>query len=282
MEDNTQPIDRQPDTPEIQDKSHARTAYLGYAALANLSNESIEQGLGLVEIANDEQTQRIREAFASIASVLMEVKGLVEMPLAIELTSDRVIEAEIVGYQADALRRMLPKIARNYLTVIAGEIGDMDLNLSHVPVIVETLLDMRGPVENPNRRTPDMQEMLTLRFAGLTTEEIALKIGSTASRVKGYFFRFSEAINERSSVDERNTLLRRRFASPELPDHAVAEEPAPVEETPKVIDTIVEVVVEEPAILPDEAPSPFPSDLLPGETMAERRVRIRESGDGNK
>lgn len=275
MEDTTNPIDHQPVTPEIQDKSDARAAYLGYAALANLSNESIEQGLGLVEIANGDQTERIRAAFASVASVLMEVRGLVEIPLAIELPSERVVQTEIVGYQADALGRMLPKIARNYLGVIAGDVSDMQLNLSHVPVIVETLLDMRGPAENPARPPVDMQEMLTLRFAGLTAEEIALKINSTASRVKGYFFRFTEAINQRSSVEDRNIQLRRSLGwhEPDVEVQSLIEE---------VVDTVVEPIVEEVVVEAAVTPNAFPSDLLPGETMAERRVRLRELAGNDK
>jgi len=275
MEDTTNPIDHQPVTPEVQDKSDARAAYLGYAALANLSNESIEQGLGLVEIANGDQTERIRAAFASVASVLMEVRGLVEIPLAIELPSERVVQTEIVGYQADALGRMLPKIARNYLGVIAGDVSDMQLNLSHVPVIVETLLDMRGPAENPARPPVDMQEMLTLRFAGLTAEEIALKINSTASRVKGYFFRFTEAINQRSSVEDRNIQLRRSLGwhEPDVEVQSLIEE---------VVDTVVEPIVEEVVVEAAVTPNAFPSDLLPGETMAERRVRLRELAGNDK
>jgi len=275
MEDTTNPIDHQPVTPEIQDKSDARAAYLGYAALANLSNESIEQGLGLVEIANGDQTERIRAAFTSVASVLMEVRGLVEIPLAIELPSERVVQTEIVGYQADALGRMLPKIARNYLGVIAGDVSDMQLNLSHVPVIVETLLDMRGPAENPARPPVDMQEMLTLRFAGLTAEEIALKINSTASRVKGYFFRFTEAINQRSSVEDRNIQLRRSLGwhEPDVEVQSLIEE---------VVDTVVEPIVEEVVVEAAVTPNAFPSDLLPGETMAERRVRLRELAGNDK
>jgi len=275
MEDTTNPIDHQPVTPEVQDKSDARAAYLGYAALANLSNESIEQGLGLVEIANGDQTERIRAAFGSVASVLMEVRGLVEIPLAIELPSERVVQTEIVGYQADALGRMLPKIARNYLGVIAGDVSDMQLNLSHVPVIVETLLDMRGPAENPARPPVDMQEMLTLRFAGLTAEEIALKINSTASRVKGYFFRFTEAINQRSSVEDRNIQLRRSLGwhEPDVEVQSLIEE---------VVDTVVEPIVEEVVVEAAVTPNAFPSDLLPGETMAERRVRLRELAGNDK
>ena len=275
MEDTTNPINHQPVTPEVQDKSDARAAYLGYAALANLSNESIEQGLGLVEIANGDQTERIRAAFASVASVLMEVRGLVEIPLAIELPSERVVQTEIVGYQADALGRMLPKIARNYLGVIAGDVSDMQLNLSHVPVIVETLLDMRGPAENPARPPVDMQEMLTLRFAGLTAEEIALKINSTASRVKGYFFRFTEAINQRSSVEDRNIQLRRSLGwhEPDVEVQSLIEE---------VVDTVVEPIVEEVVVEAAVTPNAFPSDLLPGETMAERRVRLRELAGNDK
>lgn len=275
MEDTTNPIDHQPVTPEIQDKSDARAAYLGYAALANLSNESIEQGLGLVEIANGDQTERIRAAFTSVASVLMEVRGLVEIPLAIELPSERVVQTEIVGYQADALGRMLPKIARNYLGVIAGDVSDMQLNLSHVPVIVETLLDMRGPAENPARPPVDMQEMLTLRFAGLTAEEIALKINSTASRVKGYFFRFTEAINQRSSVEDRNIQLRRSLGwhEPDVEVQSLIEE---------IVDTVVEPIVEEVVVEAAVTPNAFPSDLLPGETMAERRVRLRELAGNDK
>ena len=275
MEDTTNPIDHQQVTPEVQDKSDARAAYLGYAALANLSNESIEQGLGLVEIANGDQTERIRAAFASVASVLMEVRGLVEIPLAIELPSERVVQTEIVGYQADALGRMLPKIARNYLGVIAGDVSDMQLNLSHVPVIVETLLDMRGPAENPARPPVDMQEMLTLRFAGLTAEEIALKINSTASRVKGYFFRFTEAINQRSSVEDRNIQLRRSLGwhEPDVEVQSLIEE---------VVDTVVEPIVEEVVVEAAVTPNAFPSDLLPGETMAERRVRLRELAGNDK
>jgi len=275
MEDTTNPIDHQPVTPEVQDKSDARAAYLGYAALANLSNESIEQGLGLVEIANGDQTERIRAAFTSVASVLMEVRGLVEIPLAIELPSERVVQTEIVGYQADALGRMLPKIARNYLGVIAGDVSDMQLNLSHVPVIVETLLDMRGPAENPARPPVDMQEMLTLRFAGLTAEEIALKINSTASRVKGYFFRFTEAINQRSSVEDRNIQLRRSLGwhEPDVEVQSLIEE---------VVDTVVEPIVEEVVVEAAVTPNAFPSDLLPGETMAERRVRLRELAGNDK
>jgi len=275
MEDTTNPIDHQQVTPEVQDKSDARAAYLGYAALANLSNESIEQGLGLVEIANGDQTERIRAAFTSVASVLMEVRGLVEIPLAIELPSERVVQTEIVGYQADALGRMLPKIARNYLGVIAGDVSDMQLNLSHVPVIVETLLDMRGPAENPARPPVDMQEMLTLRFAGLTAEEIALKINSTASRVKGYFFRFTEAINQRSSVEDRNIQLRRSLGwhEPDVEVQSLIEE---------VVDTVVEPIVEEVVVEAAVTPNAFPSDLLPGETMAERRVRLRELAGNDK
>jgi len=296
VEDNTQPIDHQPNTPESQDKENARTAYLGYAALANLSNESIEQGLGLVEIANETQTERIQAAFASVAKVLMEVKGLVEMPLAIELSPQYTIKTDIIGYRADSLQQTLPWAGRRYLANIVGDIDDIDLHLEHVPALVELLVEMRGTPERVDRHALDIRQLLTLRFAGLTAAEIAIQIDSSASRVKGNFYRFSEAIERQSTAEDRNSMLRSRLEEKNLliEKHVLSKEELDAKLPPRAAKntstgragraskkTTLTSAVQEENLAIDFVPHKLPADLLPGETMGERRVRLREAAKEN-
>jgi len=281
--------------PEISPLAHARSAYLGYAALAHLSRESIEEGVSLVESANDNQADKLRVAFSSVAQVLLEIKGLTETEATITLDSGKVVEAELLGVKAEAIQHSLHWVGRRYLASMVGSIDDLELHAQHIPAIVGVLIEMRGQSIRTERRTLDIEKLLSLRLAGLSTEEISVTLSSKPNRVKGAFHYFSKLVAQKDSIEERNKLFRNRLAElnllqskqymtdEELDAHLPPKAPKNTTSAPRTSRRVVKQKAPVRVPISQETapyvPHAFPDDLLPGETMAERRLRLRNAAN---
>lgn len=278
-------------SPETQDKHEARTAYLGYATLAYLSRETMEQGIGIIERANPEQTARLQTAFASAALVLMEVKGLVEPTAPVLPAVPETVLTETIESPASSLNRPLPWVGKRYLSNLVGPVDDIELHLGHIPTIVEALMEMRGNIERVERRSLDLHQLLTLRFTGLSTEEIAEIVTSNANRVKGAFFRFGQGVEQQGTTEERGATLRSHLATHDLltPKHSptvqelddslpgYAPKKLETAETRRVIGKRKSALVAT-ELHKDVNPQAYPADLLADESMSERRIRLRQQG----
>jgi len=278
-------------SPETHDKDEARTAYLGYATLAYLSRETMEQGIGIIERANIEQAARLQSAFASAAQVLMEVKGLVEPTVATQPPVEESVQRVVIESPADSLKRPLPWVGKRYLSNLVGSVDDIELHLGHIPALVEMLIEMRGKIERVERRSLDLHQLLTLRFTGLSTEEIAEIVSSNANRVKGAFFRFGQGIEQQGTTEERGVTLRSHLAAHDLltPKHSptvqelddslpgYAPKKLETAETRRVIGKRKSALVAT-ELHKDVDPQAYPEDLLPDESMGERRIRLRQQG----
>lgn len=282
--------------PEVNAAHSTSVAYLGYAALARLTPESIELGMSDLESADESQASRLRSAFSAAAQVLMEIRQLDDMPLATEPLV--VVEVEVAPSETliELPKQRLSLGAERYLSSLVGSVDDLDLNLGHIPVIVESLLNMRGPVERVESRSLDVSKLLTLYFSGLTRKEIGREIDVVEHRVKGAFARFGEAIESKLPLDRRGAILRndlefrhllvyKDVRSTEQEDKAHPAVPfrtkSPnVRKVTKKVSTLVQRSPSNIRGLTD--PKLFPSDLLEGETMGERRMRIQQEDAATK
>jgi len=184
---------------------YARSAYLGYAALANLSQESITRGISTLELAKEDQIERLQYAFSSAAQVLMEIA---ETNGEFGSSETRVETVNVEGAQ-----RSIHWVGKRYLAGLVGPIDDLVLHQGHIPVTVDFLLEAQGKLERVERRSLDMAQLLTLRFSGLSADEIALELDTKSNRVKGAFTRFNERISQRVSVEEGGRLFRERLSA---------------------------------------------------------------------
>ena len=246
---------------------NAQVTYLGYAALARLSDEHVARGKQTIEAATDSQAERLQIAFASASQVLMEIRGLAEVKMSIELISGLNVNTNIAIVQAESLKHSLPRVGKRYLASMVGPVDDIVLHAKHIPAIVDALLSLHGEAQRIERRTLDMEKLLTMRFAGLSTEEIAINQGTIANRVKGAFSRFDTSVSEKLSLKNRQNVFRTRLKELGLLEYVCIP-------TTKVV-VPGEVHLATDLIQPYEA-HPFPDDLLDGETMGERRRRLRQ------
>lgn len=276
---------------KISPLAHARSAYLGYATLARLAKESVDEGLSLIEIADEQQARKLGHAFSSAAQVLLEMNGLTETETVITLESGRVVEAELLGAKVEALQHSLPWVGKRYLSNLVGSVEDLELHVEHIPAIVELLIKMRGEPKRTERRSLDIDKMLSLRFAGLSTEEIASRLMTKPNRVKGAFQRFSDLIHQGSTIDERNKMFRsrllelnlladkRHMTDAELDAHLPSKALREASKLPKTRRIVKKDITAQSQTsqqeIADVQYTP-PDDLLPGETIRERRARLRE------
>jgi len=282
----------------ISPKEEAKSSYLGYAALARLSPEATALGEADIEKSDDNQALRLGVAFQNATRVLMEVRGLVVVRNDIELNPGMVLSTEALGLKQEALKKDIPKVARRYLTKLVGPIDDIALGVEIVPTIVHWLIQLRGEAGHEERRTLDMTQLLTMRFADLEMTQIAAELQTTAGRVKGAFFRFSELIGRKGTVEGRNEAFRIHLESlgkleprtiltkqdmdallpPRIPkNESKGRNGSRPGRTKKARVVSTEVEDNKPYMSPvrsEFVPHPEPDDLLPGETMTERRIRL--------
>ena len=271
---------------------NARATYLGYAVLARLSGEHVVRGEQDIDAATDSQAERLHVAFASASQVLMEIRGLAGVEMSIELTSGVNVNTNIAIVQAESLKHSLPRVGKRYLASMVGPVDDIVLHDKHIPAIVDALLSLHGEALRVERRTLDMEKLLSLRFAGLSTEEIASNQGTIAKRVKGAFLRFYESVSKKVSLENRQKVFRDRLEEVGLLEYAsiptseeldtnlpsrALKKPSPRKNKTPHTKVVVpgKVHITTDPIRPEKPPT-FPDDLLVGETMSDRRRRLRE------
>lgn len=278
--------------PSVENKQAAKAAYFGYAALVGLDKEAIEHGAALIDTASFEQTEKLRTAFASVVHTMMEMEGLVT----VKKERRELIESseELV---AETLMRPLPSPVRRYLAKLVGPVDDLELTTEHIPIIMEVLFSYRGDPEVVTRRTLNIEAIIRMRLSGMQRVDIAQELGTIDGRVKGAILRFDTAIKENATPEVIGAALRDRLA-----------EEALLKQSTRLTKDEIE------ASLPPRAPqktyptkkrssntrqfaemkntdkqsnsngylqnTPFsdhqlPDDLLPDETMAERRMRLQ-------
>ena len=276
---------------EISPLAYARNAYIGYAALARLGKESIDEGMSVIEAANEQQAHKLRLAFSSVAQVLLEMKGPMEIEATTILDSSKMVEEESSDVKAEAFQHSLHWVGKRYLSHLVGPVEDLELHVGHIPAIVELLVEMRGEPKRIERRSLDIEELLKMRFAGLSAEDIAISLKTKPNRVKGAFLRFSELIDQRATVDERSDMFRNRLMELNLFENKrhMTDEELDAHLSEKVLKKVStapntrQIIEQKPIVqsqISQEASSyvlyEVPDDILPGETMGERRIRLRE------
>jgi len=276
----------------------AKAAFFGYAALAHLPPETLEHGADVIDKANAEQVERLRASFATVARTIMEIEGFGSDEINSTVRPYMPIEEEVGNVVAETLKQAIPKVGRRYLASMAGSVDDLALRAEHIPAIIEVLLSIRGQV-HVDRRTLDIETLLRLRLGGMLASDIAANQNTSASRVKGAFFRFGETINNRATPEEVGRALREKFSELAILEeaHTLTKEeldaklpPRVSKESPSSGNRTKRAPRKRNAPAPKPislrstehyVPVAMPDDLLPGESMAERRLRLREEALGN-